>query len=152
MNNVKFYMQKVDSEYNAIDGTLKDLEIDFNGLRYKSCVGLNDKGKVKNKYIETFADSDSVRVWCGDNVVREATSITFEFVFIGVNRQIVYDEFYDYIKSGIIKYWDTARKKVAIMTLISEIKITDDIFLGIPHILVKLQFQNLLGECYNIDE
>ena len=36
---IKFYMQEVDKDYVPKEGTLKDLEVDFKGLRYSSCSG-----------------------------------------------------------------------------------------------------------------
>ena len=99
----KFYMQK-DRE------AVKDLEATFEGMKYVKCVGLLDKGKRKNIYTESYSDSDTLRVWQGEEVTREATDVTFTFVFIGDNRQSTYKDFYNYVKNGKLTYYDTARR------------------------------------------
>lgn len=150
MENVKFYMQKVDANGVLISGTLKDLEVDFLGMKYSKCEGLLNKGKRKNIHTETYADSDTLRVWQGEEVTREATTITFTFVFAGDARQSVYDSFYEYVKNGVIAYWDTARMKEARLVLIDALEPSDDIFVGsTPYIKVDFKFQNLWGECKN---
>lgn len=138
---IKFYMQK--------DGdTIKDLEVDFFGMRYQKCTGLNDKGKRKNIYTEEYSDSDTLRVWQGDSVTREATDITFSFVFLGDTRHEAYKAFYEYVKNGRISYWDTARNKEALLVLESEVKIGDESWNGsTPYFIVDFKFKNLWGEC-----
>lgn len=148
MENVKFYMQKVDANGALISDTLKDLEVDFLGMKYSKCEGLLNKGKRKNIHTETYADSDTLRVWQGEEVTREATTITFTFVFAGPTRQSVYDAFYEYVKNGVIAYWDTARMKEARLVLIDALEPGDDIYKGsTPYIRAEFKFQNLWGEC-----
>lgn len=148
--DVKFYMQKVDANGALISDTLKDLERDFEGLKYSRCEGLMNKGKRKNIYTEQFSDSDTLRVWQGDNVTREATTITFTFVFAGNDRKSVYESFYEYVKNGIISYYDTARMKEARIVLIDALEPSDDIYKGsTPYIKAEFKFQNLWGECRN---
>lgn len=148
--DVKFYMQKVDDNDNLVDGTLKDLELDFQGLKYSRCMGLLNKGKRKNVYTETYSDSDTLRVWQGENVTREATSITFTFIFVGANRQSVYESFYEYVKNGVIAYYDTARMKEARLIFIDALEPSNDIFIGsTPYIQADFKFQNIWGECKN---
>lgn len=140
-------MQKVDVDGNLISGTLKDLEVDFKGLLYSKCVGLLKKGKRKNVHIETYAESDTLRVWQGENVTREATDITFTFYFVGTNRQNIYDSFYDYVKNGVISYWDNVRKKEARIILVDAIETKEDIYKGsTPYISADFKFQNIWGE------
>lgn len=148
--DVKFYMQKVDANGALISDTLKDLERDFEGLKYSRCEGLMNKGKRKNIYTEQFSDSDTLRVWQGDNVTRDATTITFTFVFAGNDRKSVYESFYEYVKNGIISYYDTARMKEARLVLIDALEPSDDIYKGsTPYIKAEFKFQNLWGECRN---
>lgn len=137
----KFYMQK-DRE------AVKDLEATFEGMKYVKCVGLLDKGKRKNIYTESYSDSDTLRVWQGEEVTREATDVTFTFVFIGDNRQSTYKEFYNYVKNGKLTYYDTARNKEALLVLIDAIKIKEDVWKGsTPYIEVDFKFKNVWGEC-----
>lgn len=138
---VKHYMQK--------DGEVaKDLEVDFPGLRYSKCTGLLTKGKRKDVYTESYANSDTLRVWQGSDVTREATDITFTLYFTGDDRQGVYELFYNYIKNGQISYWDTKRKKEALLIFSEKSDPKEDVYKGsIPYILVDFKFQNLWGEC-----
>lgn len=136
-----FYMSKEGE-------SVRDLEKDFEGMKYIKCEGLLDKGKRKNVYTESYSDSDTLRVWMGEEVTREATDITLTFVFIGDNRQNVYRDFYNYTKNGKITYYDTARNKEALLVLMDAIKVKDDIWKGsTPYIEVDFKFKNLWGEC-----
>lgn len=143
---VKFYMQK--------DGEdAKDLEADFVGLKYSKCTGLLAKGKIKNKYTETYAESDELRIDEGDDITREATNITFTFFFVGDKRIKTYDAFYNYVKSGKIKYHDTQRKKQAFLSLMEAVEPSEDIWVGsTPYIKADFKFQNLWGECKDYEE
>lgn len=141
IEDIRFYMQKDGEE--AID-----LEATFAGLRYSKCEGLLDKGKRKNVYTETYSDSDTMRVWQGKTVTREATDITFKFYFVGEDKQDGYDAFYEYVKNGAITYYDTKRKKEALLILVDALKVKEDFWKGdIPYIEVDFKFKNLWGEC-----
>lgn len=138
---IKFYMQKEGED--AID-----LEAYFVGMRYQKCVGLNDKGARKNIYTEEYSDSDKLRVWQGEDVTRKATNITFTFYFLGDNRHKAYEGFYNYVKNGQIKYWDTARNKEALLVYSSETKVSNEDWKTSPkYFAVAFKFQNLYGEC-----
>lgn len=138
---IKHYMQKEG------EGAL-DIEVYFDGLKYSKCKGLLDKGKRKDVYVESYADSDELRVWQGDIVTREATNVTFTFFFIGEDRLSVYQNFYDYIKNGKISYWDTKRKKEALLIFTEAAEPKDDVYNGsIPYISIDIKFQNIWGEC-----
>lgn len=137
----KFYMSKEGE-------SVRDLEKDFEGMRYVKCTGLLDKGKRKNIYTESYSDSDTLRVWQGEEVTREATEVVFTFVFIGDSRQSVYKDFYNYVKNGKITYYDTARNAESLLVLIDAIKIKDDTWKGsTKYIEVDFKFKNLWGEC-----
>lgn len=138
---VEFYMQKENE-------ASKNLEIDFVGLKYSKCIGLLAKGKIKNKYTETYAESDELRINESDVITREATNITFTFFFVGVERIKTYDAFYNYVKSGKIKYHDTQRKKQALLSLMEAVEPSEDIWVGsTPYIKADFKFKNLWGEC-----
>lgn len=141
---IYFYMAKEGE--NAIS-----IEDHFKGLRYVQCDGLLSKGKRTNVYTEKYSDSDTLRVWQGDEVVREATDITFKFIFVdteSTNRNDTYESFYNYVKNGKITYYDTKRNKEALMILVDAIKVKEDKWKGsTPYIEVDFKFQNLRGEC-----
>lgn len=144
MEDIKFYLSS-----NGSDWT--DIETTYSGMRYLKCKGLEDKGKPKNKYQETFADSDELRVYEPDDVMLEATDITFTFIFVGDNRQSVYESFYNYVKKGKFYYYDTMRRKKAYITLFEHVKPSDDIYKGsTPYIQADFKFKNLWGECKSV--
>lgn len=147
MKKVLFYMKK------EADETWINIESTYTGLRYKECKGLEDKGKPKNIYTESYADSDTLRVYMPDVVLRESTTITFSFVFVGEDRKSVYEQFFTDVSNGKLYYYDTARKKKAYMILKEAITITEDVYKGsTPYMIADFKFTNLWGECKPVDE
>lgn len=143
MEDIKFYLKKED-----VDEEYVDLESTFKGMKYLQCKGLEDKGKPKNKYTETYADSEELRVHEPNVVFLEATTLTFTFLFVGDDRKSVYDSFCEYINKGKFYYRDTKRNKLAYITLLEAIKPSDDIYKGsTPYIKADFKFQNIWGEC-----
>lgn len=125
-----------------------DIEKRWPGIKYSKCNGLTTKGQRKNIHIEEYSDSNELRIWQGDDVIREATDIVFSFFFTGEYRQVTYDDFIDYCSNGKIHYWDTMRKREAIMVLVDKTEPKEDIYKGsIPYIYIEIKFKNLRGEC-----
>ena len=145
MSEYKFYMKRFGTDDDASQVT-KDLEVDFSGLRYKEASGLLSKGAPKNIYTEDYSDSDELRYYVPEQICREATEVSLTFVFIGDDRNQVYEDFYAYVKEGPVYYWDTARKRRAALLLTEAVEVDDDIYKGNPYIEVEFQFQNLYGE------
>lgn len=128
-----------------------DIETRFEGLLYSKCEGLLTKGKRKDIYEEKYADDDKLRVWQGEKVTREATTITFTFFFVGENRLHTYQNFYDYVKNGKLYYYDTKRLKKAYMVLKEALDPQEDVYKGsTPYIKADFKFQNLWGECKDV--
>lgn len=151
VDTIKHYMWK-EGETEFSPTGVKDIEARFQGLKYSSCAGLNDKGKRTNIHTESYADSDELRVWQGDTVIREATNITLELYFIGENRQKAYDDFYEYISNDKVYYWDNVRKKQAYMVLSDAPKVKEDVYKGsTPYIRIDFKFQNIWGACKNVE-
>lgn len=147
----KFYMQECTKDGVLIDGTLKDLEVDFDGMRYAKCEGIDAYGKAKNIYFETFADSERVRAYISDNITNEATKIKFTFYFTGDNRQETYYEFVEYIRTGQHQYWDTARNRKFTFVVQDEIKPATEKWHGsTPYLEVPITVQNLKGKTESI--
>lgn len=141
-----FYMKNPKSD--VYTNQVIDIEAAFSGLKYCRCEGLLKKGKQKNVYTENYADADGLRVWQGESVVREATTITFTFWFVGDMRHATYEEFCKYVSKGKISYWDDARKKEALIVLIDALEPSEDQFIGsVPYIKADFKFQNIWGEC-----
>lgn len=146
----KFYMQECTKDYVLVDGTLKDLEKDFDGLKYSKCEGINDYGKPKNVYTETYSDSNELRVWMPDEITREATTVKFTFYFMGENRQDTFHSFMDYLNSGIHVYYDTARNRKFYFVLTEKVSVSDEMwYAGTPYFKVELTVQNLKGNTEN---
>lgn len=145
----KFYMQECTKD-GVLIGTQRDLEIDFDGLRYAKCEGIDAFGKPRI-YTESYADSDNLRVYIPDELTNDATKITFTFYFVGDNRQKTYYEFVDYVRNGYHVYHDTARNKKFIFVVVDEIKPATEVWHGsTPYMELKLQVQNLNGKTFDV--
>lgn len=119
---------------------------------YRKCSGLEDHGKVKNIYTETYADSGVVRTDFPDTITREATTITLDLIItrapsvnsggnevsqllslVGGNQPVV--------------LWDSVRQKMAVMTLVNAVEVKEDSYKGMKYVEVELKFSNLQGYC-----
>lgn len=130
----KFYMRQYP------DGTDKDLEAEFVGLHYSSCDGLENKGEVKNIYTETFADSSEINVYVPDEICEDSVEVTFTFAFDGDDRRKVFDDFYSFVRNGVIEYHDNARNKKAWLLLDGGVEPSDDILKG-SHVYILADFK-----------
>lgn len=135
---------------------IKDLEIDFkvgdSTVKYLQCKGLEDIGKPKNKYTESYADSNELRCYEPPNgeITHEPTDVTFTLVFVGQNRQQVYSNFYNFISTDIITYWDTKRNRTVDLTLLETVKPSKDEYKGsTPYMQCDFKFKNIRGKWYN---
>lgn len=151
------YMKRVD-----IDGaTTYDIESHFTGLLYERAEGMNDVGKAKNIYTETYADSDSLRVSLPkhnsgsvmvhsvNDIANEATKITMYFLVVGTasQRQTTIKNFRDYVRTGIHRYWDDARNLEFDFIVQEEFKVSDERWHGSqPYVEVAVPMQNINGK------
>lgn len=148
MSEYMHYIQKEGQE-------IKNLEKAFGNIKYAKCVGLNTKGKPKNVYTESSAESDELRAWQGEEIAREATKIILTLYFVGneKTRMEAFDALYNYIKNGKFYYWDTARFKKAYCILADEYKPSDELWYGsTPYIAADITLQCLWGECKDCDD
>ena len=141
------YMQRVDIENQPT----YDIEEQFSGLLYMKADGMNDIGKSKNVYTETYADSDRLRVYLPNNgnYTNEATKITMHFLVVGeeAQRQATLRNFYNYIREGVHRYWDDARNLEFDFVVQDEIKVSDERWHGSsPYVEIQIQMQNLNGK------
>lgn len=143
MIDYKFYMSRlIDNNWESPTS----LEDYFQGMKYISCKGLSDKGKIKNIYTESYAEVEDLRVYMPDEIVRENTDIEFEFGFEKENRRDVFDRFVDWVSGYKIRYWDTCRNREVDMVLIDKIEVDEDLLIGSsPYIIVPFKFKNLKG-------
>lgn len=144
MAEYKFYMSRfINNEWE----TPISLEDFFHGLKYVSCNGLSDYGKIKSIYTENYAETDELRLYLSDKTVRENTDIEFVFGFEYENRREVYDSFVNWISGYKIRYWDTCRNREVDMVLIDKIEIGEDVLIGSsPFITAPFKFKNLNGQ------
>ena len=145
-----FYIEDVvlneNGEYDTVDGSTKDIESTYEGLKYLKCEGLEDIGKPKI-YSEEYADSSRTRVYIPETLNNEPTQVKLTLLFVGDNRRAVLNEFNEYIRQGFHKYYDTARKRELVFYIDSEIKISDDLLKGsTPYIQCTYTLKNVYGK------
>lgn len=153
-HNYKFWLKAESGEY-ADRGKL-DLESSFNvkinnettgSVKYLSLAGIDTIGAPKNIYTETYADSDRARVFFPKTVTHEQTEIKLILCFLGKDRAKAYDNFCDFITSGLITYWDTARKKEFTFYVDSEITISEELWYGnTPYFKAEFKLKNINGK------
>lgn len=153
--NVKFYIQREGEEAVSIEDDFS-ITVPANkphcGILYSKCTGLFDKGKRLDVHTEMYADSKEMRVWLGDEIVREPTKITLSLYFVGDSRKDVLNTFMNAVENSKLYYWDTARLKKAYMVLIEAIPVKEEVYKGsTPYMLFEFKFQNLWGECKDCD-
>lgn len=140
------YMQRIDVASQQVI----DIEEEFVGLLYEQAEGLNNIGKTKNVYTEEYADSDRKRFFLppDGNYANEGTKITMKFLVVGnpVDRQNTIDRFYEYVRKGVHRYWDTARNREFEFIVQDEIKQSDERWHGSqPYVEITVTMQNLNG-------
>ena len=150
-NEYKFYIQATDSKGVALEGApIKDLEVDFEGLRYLKATGLNDIGEAR-VYTETFADSDRTRVYIPREVTHKQTTVTLSLVFIGKKRHETYDAFLAYITNGFHAFWDSCRHKRLVFYVESNISPSEEFWSGSnPSLKLDITLKNVYGKTDNI--
>lgn len=143
-------MVECDNKGKVADGAVEiDLEEHFSGLAYMKAEGLNKLGKPR-VYTEKFADSDRLRVYKPDDTIREATTVTLSFAFVGENRHKTYHEFVEYISTGVKRYRDTARNKYLYFFVSSEIKPAKEMWYGsTPYLTADIQVQSIFGKTFD---
>ena len=155
MNKYKFYIQKCSKDGVLMPGTLKDLEKDFECLKYSKLDGITSYGAAKNIYTEKYSDSNTLRTYVPNNVTRVAIPLTLKLYFIGEQsiRQKSFDDFVSFISNnGYNMYWDNARnKKIILMPPTDEIKPSEEKWYGSnPYIEVSIKFQAITGFAKNV--
>ena len=145
--DVEFYIKDLSSL------TIFEIETTFK-VKYMSCTGLEELGKPKNIYTETYADADKLRLYQPSTIAREATKITFTFAFFGdkTTRQKLYDDFNSFLEGKRLSYCDTARlRMVKEMVLMDKTEPKEDMYKGQGYITAEYTFQNLYGECERLN-
>ena len=150
-NPYKFYLRGVTKDGKFIkDDELKDLEEDFVGLRYIRCTGIDEIGKAKNIYTETYSDADKVRTFIPDKIKNAETDIELTLCFFGAdveNCRANCDSFTNYIRNGLHRYYDTARNKYFDFYVDDVITPSKENYkVNIPHIEISYKLKNIYGK------
>ena len=128
IDNYKFYMQQYPK--NGVIQPIKDLEVDFIGLKYSKLMGIDKYGKIKNIYIESYPESSELRVWIPEIITRDNPEIELTLYFVGVNRRSVYHQFVQYISGSKLYYWDNCRNRKVAILLTEPVEPSDDKLYG----------------------
>lgn len=140
------YFQRIDIPgQNVID-----IEENFPGLLYEQADGINTIGKAKNVYTEEYADSDRKRYYLPDdtNYANEGTKVTMKFLVVApaVDRDNVIQNFFEYVRKGVHRYWDTARNREFDFIVTEELKVSEERWHGSqPYAELSVTLQNING-------
>lgn len=157
-NPYKFYLRGVNKDGSYNEDNPKDLEKHFDGLRYIRCTGIDEIGKAKNIYTETYSDADKVRTFIPNGIKNAETDIELTLCFFstdGANCREVCDGFTDYIRNGLHRYYDTARNKYFDFYVDDVITPSKENYkVNIPHIEISYKLKNIYGKSksFNKDE
>ena len=132
---------------NGVIQPIKDLEVDFIGLKYSKLMGIDKYGRIKNIYIESYPESSELRVWIPEIITRDNPEIELTLYFVGVNRRSVYHQFVQYISGSKLYYWDNCRNRKVAILLTEPVEPSDDKLYGsTPYITASFKFTNLDGQ------
>lgn len=152
---VGFYTGK----YNVLQGafTWQALERTVNGdtIKYRKASGLEDVGKIKNLYVETYADSNIQRVDFPETIARENTTVKIDIIVLrsDLRRQSsTYKDLVDYFSNGFTVYWDTQRKRAAVLYLDKATQPKTDTYLGTPYMEIEFEFTCVTGVCPIVED
>ena len=154
-NPYKFYLRGVNKDGSFNEDKYKDLEEDFGGLRYIRCTGIDEIGKAKNIYTETYSDANKVRTFIPDDIKNAETDIELTLCFFstdGKDCRAVCGEFTEYIRKGLHRYYDTARNKhfdFYVDDVITPSK--ENYKVNIPHIEISYKLKNIYGKSFDGD-
>lgn len=143
MSSYSFFMQK--SPIGGVVQPVKNLEAEFQGLKYLEFKGLDSYGKPK-VYTETFSESSDMKVFVPKGNPRDNPDLELKLAFTGDNRRDVYHSFVEYITGSPILYFDTCRRRRVVLILMDSISVDSESLYGSnPYIIVPFKFKNLSG-------
>lgn len=150
MEECKFYMMR----YGGPDAIWRDLELDFPGLRYKECTGLNSYGEPTNMYSEDFAETSKAEVYVSGTPAHKQTTIKLTLIFLedDTKDDKSYRDFMAFITGSKIAYRDTARKRKVLMYLSGATEPKSDTLYGQKYKEVTFTFKNVYGHSLGYDE
>lgn len=137
------------SGYATISGgTTYDIEKDFDGLLVSKIKGLDDKGEIKNRYTETYADSEKLRVYHPTTPLYKETTIKLDILFSKALRGFELDAFTNLIKGGTLIMYETSRGRCFEFVYMKDTIVSDEkMYGGQPYKEVEFELQNIRGYC-----
>lgn len=143
--DIQCYLQKDDGVSAAIN--TKSL---CQGMYVLEAKGLADYGKAKNIVTESYAEGDGLRAYIpSDGVIkREATDVSLKLLFLddgSDGRYQQYDTFIAYMKSNIVFYWDSVRKRKARLLFVEKSSPEEHFKGSLPYIEATVKFKNVDG-------
>lgn len=152
---VNFYMMR----YGEAGASWIDLEASFEGLRYKSCAGLNDYGELSSNYAESYPETGKAEVHVGRNPVHKQTSIVLTLLFFEGDGDAgdgkddsSYHRFVDFVTGCEVAYRDTARRRKVLMYLTGASKPKHDTLYGKKYKEVSFTFTNVYGFSFGYED
>lgn len=150
-SSYQFYMQECGKDWKPIEGTQKNLEDDFDGLRYLKAEGLLTIGKTR-VYTEKYAEQNGTRLYIPENPTHDSTNITLSLCFFGNNRHTAYHSFLAFCVGKRLCYWDNARNVRVYVYVENEVKPAKEMWYGsIPYLSLDLHMVNINGTYETIE-
>lgn len=155
MANIRFEMLR----YGETGAVWKDLEVDFLGLKYKECTGLNSYGEPTNIYSEDFSETSKAEVYVSPKPAHKQTTIKLTLVFLEGEGDAetgkddtAYLDFMKFITGCKVAYRDTARKRKVLMYLSGATEPKADTLYGKKYKEVTFTFKNVYGCSFGYDD
>lgn len=170
---IRCYVMSSDGVISSVDEDWLPLEGgQFGFLRYKSCDGLESVGKPKMNYVETYAESESARVYLGQELAHEQTSVTLTLYFFGSDpnlssgalseneasqseikaASVAYNKFREKIDGKFVRYYDDYRQREVLLYLSDAVSMTTDRLHGVVYKEVQFKFTNVFGKSFSHDD
>lgn len=141
-NNETYYIARFEEETWK---PYEDIEEKYDGhLQVSSVSGVRAKGKIKNIYTESYAETSNTRVYLPTAIARENTTIKMVIAF---DKMDAYENFVSWISGYRLKYVDKVRNREVEMIMIDEPAEQEAYEKGShPFFVMEFTFKNLTGD------
>lgn len=152
--NVKFYIGKYDLTTDNFFWSELEQTLSGDIVKYRRCTGLENKGKIKNAYSESYADAKQTREFFPSTPTCEPTDVTLDIVIkrTSTNNSTAFDTLTSQFRNGLTVYWDTQRKKAAVLKLTNAVEVKEDTYLGMKYLECEYKFTNIVGQTRYIND
>lgn len=145
-DNAKDYIEEAES-------AMLDVEEHF-GCKYVRMEGLDEFGKAKNLYTESYAETEMLRINVPKNVLYENTEVSLTLLFLASseNRLDVSDnerKFFEFVSGRPVEWYDTFRHRMAALLLVNKPEVVGEILYGNGRYRqIKYTFKNIFGRSF----